>query len=69
MLALASLSVGVERGVRSRLLDRGIHALPAGRRNAYVAGLLLRFLDWPIRKGRRDEVEFWIIESEQLLAG
>lgn len=69
MLALCSLEVTTEPGVRSRLFARGIDELAEPRRSAYVAGLLLRFLDWPIRKSRTDEVEFWIAQSDRLLPG
>jgi hypothetical protein len=67
MLALSSLEVGTERGVRSRLFARGIDDLAAPRRNAYVGNFLLRALDWPIRKSRPDEIEFWITQAEHLL--
>ena len=67
MLALSSLEVGTERGVRSRLFARGIDELPEPRRSAYVGNFLLRALDWPIRKSRPDEVEFWIAQADQLL--
>jgi hypothetical protein len=58
----------VDRGVRSRLFERGVHSLPDARRSAYLGHLLLRFLDWPIRKTRPDEIEFWLAEADDLLA-
>lgn len=67
MLALTSLGVAVEPGVRSRLFALGLHGLPEPRRSAYVANLVLRFLDWPIRKGRPDEIEFWVAQAQDLL--
>ena len=67
MLALSSLGVGVDRGVRGLLFDRGVDALPDPKRRAYVGSLLLRFLDWPIRRGRTAEVEFWLAEADRLL--
>lgn len=67
MLALTSLGVHADTGVRSRLFDRGIENLSDARRNAYVANLLLRFLDWPIRKSRPAEIEFWLLEADRLL--
>jgi thiamine kinase-like enzyme len=67
MLALTSLGVHVDPGVRSRLFKGGIENLPGAKRNAYVGNLLLRFLDWPIRKNRPAEIEFWLIEADRLL--
>lgn len=67
MLALGSLGVSVEVGVRSRLFERGVHALPDAKRRAYVANLVLRSLDWPIRKHRPAEIEFWLTEADRLL--
>jgi thiamine kinase-like enzyme len=65
-LAVSSLATSVEPGVRSRLFD-SVAALPAPRRSAYYAHLVLRNLDWPIRKGRTDDVEFWLAQAEHLL--
>jgi len=67
MLAVTSLGLAVERGVRSRLFEAGVHSLSEPRRSAYVGNLLLRCLDWPIRKGRTDEVEFWLTHADRLL--
>lgn len=67
MLALSSLGVVVEPGVRSRLFEDGVAELSDARRSAYVGNLLLRFLDWPIRKGRTEEIEFWIAQADRLL--
>ena len=66
MLAVSSLSITVEPGVRTRLF-RSVRGLADGPRNAYLANLLLRCLDWPIRKGRTSEVEFWIERADELL--
>jgi hypothetical protein len=66
-LAISSLDTDAEGGVRARLLERGIAALSEPKRDAYVANLLLRCLDWPIRKGRPAEVEHWIVEADRLL--
>lgn len=66
--ALASLGVSVDRGVRSRLFERGIHSLSEARRSAYIGNLLLRCLDWPIRKNRPDDIEFWLAQADGLLA-
>ena len=67
MLALGSLGVSVDSGVRSRLFERGVHSLPDAKRRAYVANLVLRSLDWPIRKDRPAEIEFWLAEADRLL--
>lgn len=67
MLALTSLGVHTDEGVRRRLFERGIEDLPDAKRNAYVGNLLLRFLDWPIRKSRPTEIEFWLEEADRLL--
>lgn len=67
MLALGSLGVSVDPGVRSRLFERGVHGLHEAKRRAYVANLVLRNLDWPIRKDRRAEIEFWLVEADRLL--
>lgn len=68
-LAIASLGVTADPGVRTRLFDEGVEALPHPKRDVYVANLLLRNLDWSIRKSRLDEIEFWLAETERLLPG
>jgi thiamine kinase-like enzyme len=67
-LAVASLGIEADPGVRKRLFAAGIDTLDRPRRRAYVGNLLLRNLDWPIRKNRPDEVEFWLKQSDRLLA-
>jgi len=66
-LAVASLGVTCDPGVRIRIFDEGVEALPAPKRGVYLANLLLRNLDWSIRKSRLDEIEFWLAETERLL--
>jgi len=66
-LAVASLGVDADAGVRARLFTRGIDSLPDVKRHAYVGNLLLRCLDWPIRKNRREEIEFWLEQADRLL--
>lgn len=68
MLAVASLEVGADPGVRHRLFELGLHALSDTKRRVYVANLLLRNLDWSIRKNRTAETDFWLAESDRLLA-
>jgi thiamine kinase-like enzyme len=65
-LAVASLEIRVDPGVSARLFEP-VDALPEARRSAYLAHLLLRILDWPIRKGRNDDVEFWLAQANRLM--
>ncbi len=67
MLAIGSLGVSVDPGVRTRLYEQGVHTLPGPKRWAYLANLLLRNLDWSIRKDRSAETEFWLMETDRLL--
>ena len=39
----------------------------APRRDAYVGHVLVRFLDWAIRKGRMGEVDHWLTQADRLL--
>ena len=66
-LALASLDHAVEPGVRKRLMAAGVESLGSKQRAAYIGNLLLRLLDWPIRKHRVDELEFWVENADRLL--
>jgi hypothetical protein len=66
-LALASLSLPCDRGVRSRLFGAAFDGLPDVRRRAYLGHLFIRFLDWPIRRGRDEEVEFWLGHAGTML--
>jgi hypothetical protein len=66
-LALASLALPCDRGVRRRLFAAAFDGLPDVRRRAYLGHLFIRFLDWPIRGGRDDEVEFWLGHAGQML--
>jgi aminoglycoside phosphotransferase (APT) family kinase protein len=34
---------------------------------SYLAHLFIRILDWPIRRGQFDEVEFWLARADELL--
>jgi hypothetical protein len=68
-LAVASLATDADPGVRKRLFEQGIDALDSRRRAAYVGNLLLRNLDWQIRKNRPSHVEFWLEQSGRLFAG
>ena len=66
-LAIAGHELPCDDGVRERLAAAAFDGLDADRREAYVAHLLLRILDWAIRKDRADEVEFWLDRSDALL--
>jgi hypothetical protein len=66
-LALASLTLPCDRGVRSRLFATAFDGLAEVRRLAYLGHLFIRFIDWPIRRGRRAEVEFWLGQADQML--
>ncbi|WCO69193.1 phosphotransferase [Iamia majanohamensis] len=68
-LAMTSVAVEADPGVRSRLLAVALDDLDPARRGAYVGHLLVRFLDWPIRRGRWDEVEMWLGQADRLLDG
>lgn len=66
-LAMTSLEMATEPGVRHRLFEVGVDSLTEPRRSAYLAHLLLRVLDWPIRKARPAEIEFWLRHADDLL--
>ena len=66
-LAVTSLSILSHAGVRHRLFERVRNTVDERRRLAYNGNLLLRLLDWPIRKGRPEEVEFWLKHADRLL--
>lgn len=65
-LALGSLAISCDDGVRSRLFGAAFEGLGDVERTAYVGHLLVRIIDWPIRRGRPDEVEFWLAHCDQL---
>ncbi len=60
MLALGSGAVHCAPGVRRNLFDVALDPLPPVRRRAYLGHLFIRLLDWPIRRGSADEVEYWL---------
>jgi hypothetical protein len=69
LLALGSLSGQCEKGVRSRLFAAAFDGLGELRRRAYLSHFFLRLLDWSIRRGREDEIEFWLDQSQHMLGG
>ena len=66
-LAMTSLTVPCEDGIREQPLDLAIDRLDEAKRRAYVGHLLVRFLDWPLRRHRPDDVEFWLSHADRLL--
>ena len=68
-LAVSSIAYPCDEGTREHLLEIGLDALDPPRRLAYVGNLLLRLLDWPIRKHRIEDVEFWLPKVDWLLDG
>ncbi len=66
-LAMASIPLPREPGVQTRLFSAAFAGLDDTRRNAYVGHLLIRNLDWAIRKARTSAVEFWLDQAGRLL--
>jgi thiamine kinase-like enzyme len=67
MLALTSRALPGEAAVQARLDEAAFDQLEEIRKQAYLAHLFLRLLDWPIRRGSPSEIDFWLEQSEQLL--
>jgi hypothetical protein len=67
MLALTSLSLTCEPGVRSRLFAGAFDQLDEVRAQAYLGHLFVRLIDWPIRRDSPGEVEFWLARADELL--
>ena len=66
-LAIVSMSVPCEPGVRTRLTSAALDDLDDLATQAYLAHFLLRLIDWPIRRGRLDEIDFWLQKADELL--
>jgi Phosphotransferase enzyme family len=66
-LALSSLTLPCEPGVRTRLFSAASDDLGELRAQAYLAHLFIRIIDWPIRRNQPDEVEFWLARADELL--
>jgi len=66
-LALSSLALPSAPGVRTRLLASAFDDLDELKAQAYLAHLFIRIIDWPIRRSRSDEVEFWLARADELL--
>ena len=69
LLALGSLTVRCERGVRGRLFAAAFDDLGELQRRAYLSHYFLRLLDWSIRRGGEDEIEFWLGQADHMLEG
>ena len=67
MLALTSLNVEREPGVRSRLFAEAFNHLDELRAQAYLGHLFVRLIDWPIRRNSPTEVDFWLARADELL--
>lgn len=65
-LALASLSLPCDQGVRSRLFA-SFDGIDEVRRQVYLAHLFIKNLDWPIRRNRPGHVEFWLERADEML--
>ena len=66
-LAVSSLELPCERGVRERLFASAMDGLDQVRAQAYLAHLFLRIIDWPIRRRRHQEVDLWLERADELL--
>ncbi len=67
ILAVTSLSLPCEPGVRTKLFASAFDTLDDLRAQVYLAHLFIRLIDWPIRRGQPDEVEFWLARVDALL--
>ena len=55
-----------EQAVHSLLFAAAFDSLDEVRTQAYLGHLFIRLLDWPIRRGRTDEIEFWLAQADQM---
>jgi Ser/Thr protein kinase RdoA (MazF antagonist) len=67
MLALTSLHMECEVGVRSRLFGEAFDQLDEVRTQAYLGHLFVRLIDWPIRRNSSAEVDFWLEKADEFL--
>ncbi len=65
--AVSARAFPCEEGVDDRLLAAALGGLDQTTRRAYLGHLLVRVVDWPIRRGRRSEVELWLDVADDLL--
>jgi hypothetical protein len=66
-LVVASFECPCDDGVRDRLSAAAFDGIDRVRREAYVGHLLVRVLDWAIRRGRVEEVDVWLGAADRLL--
>jgi thiamine kinase-like enzyme len=66
-LALSCLAWPSPAGVRDRLFAAAFDDLGDLQRRAYLGHLFIRFIDWPIRRGRVEEIDFWLAQADQWL--
>jgi hypothetical protein len=66
-LAVSTAEVPAEPGAVERLWDAIDHEVGEVARQAYLAHLFLRILDWPIRRNAPAEIELYLAEGERLL--
>ena len=66
-LALSSLTTACEEQVRESLFSAAFDELGPLQAHAYLSHLLLRHLDWSIRRHRAKDIEFWLQQAERLL--
>jgi thiamine kinase-like enzyme len=66
-LAIASMTVDCDPGVRARLFSCALDDLDDLPTQAYLAHFFLRLIDWPIRRGRFHEVDLWLQKADELL--
>ena len=65
-LAVSSLEYECDQKTKHMLMQVGREGLDQARRMAYVANMILRFLDWAIRKNRPNEIDFWLDHADWL---
>ena len=65
-LAVSSLECDCDQKAKRILMQVGLEGLDRARRLAYVANIVLRFLDWAIRKNRTNEIDFWFEHADWL---
>jgi thiamine kinase-like enzyme len=66
-LALSSLTTPCEDHVRDSLFSAAFDELRPLQAQAYLSHLLLRHLDWSIRRHRTKDIEFWLQQAGSLL--
>ena len=64
--AVSSLEYECDEKTKHMLMEVGLEGLDQARRLAYVANMILRLLDWAIRKNRPSEIDFWLDHADWL---